>query len=64
MNQRYKLISKDDGGTFELYDLLSDPEESDDIAGSREEIVARLKAELAEWQSAVDRDGGTRLPGR
>ncbi|MFP6874603.1 MAG: sulfatase-like hydrolase/transferase [Verrucomicrobiales bacterium] len=56
VNQQYKLISKDNGSTFELYDLLSDKSEQTDIAAANPGILARMTNELQTWQAAVDSD--------
>lgn len=49
MTNQYKLISKDNGKTFELYDLLGDMEEKSEISGENPELVDSLKLQLAEW---------------
>jgi arylsulfatase A-like enzyme len=40
-------------GTWELYDLIADPNETTDIATKNPEIVARMKAELESWLASV-----------
>jgi len=62
VNQRYKLISKDGGTTFELYDLLADISENDNIASANPQIVARMSNELHTWQAAVAADEPYRAP--
>ncbi|MEO1012975.1 MAG: sulfatase-like hydrolase/transferase [Bacteroidota bacterium] len=49
VTDRYKLISVDDGNTFELYDLLKDRGETTDIASDRPKEVARLRQRLLTW---------------
>ena len=56
VNQQYKLISKDKGSTFELYDLLSDESEQVNIAAANPEILARMTNQFQTWLSAVDSD--------
>ena len=56
VDQRYKLISKDDGNSFELYDLLADEAEGTNIAASNPEVVARMTQEFEAWQAAVISD--------
>jgi uncharacterized sulfatase len=50
----YKLIEFFEDGTLELYDLLSDPAESMNLAGQRPEIVRELHAALGAWRQRVD----------
>jgi len=40
-------------GTWELYDLVADPNETTDIASKNPEIVTRMKAELESWLASV-----------
>ncbi|MGI9240375.1 MAG: sulfatase-like hydrolase/transferase [Verrucomicrobiales bacterium] len=56
VNQQYKLISKNNGATFELYDLLADAAEQSNIAAANPEIVARMTREYQTWAAAVDAD--------
>jgi len=60
VTQQYKLISLDEGETFELYDLLNDPEEQNNIADERVELVNSMKGELSKWMISVNnsRTGG------
>ena len=60
VNDQYKLISVDDGVTFELYDLILDPEEKNNISSNNEEIVKKMRDELTFWMKSVDfsRNGG------
>jgi arylsulfatase A-like enzyme len=48
-DNRYKLYSADRGKTYELYDLIDDPYEKNDIASSHPEIVAPMKKTLEMW---------------
>ena len=52
MNNRHKLISKDSLQSFELYDLLSDPQESNNITNQYSEISSDLQAQLNSWISS------------
>ncbi len=56
VNQQYKLISKDNGNSFELYDLLNDSSEQSNIAGSNPGIVSQMTAEFQSWSTAVATD--------
>jgi len=54
VNDRYKLISIDDGNTFELYDLINDPEETKDIFSNEIEISYQMQKELSGWMESVN----------
>lgn len=54
VKQQYKLISTDKGETFELYDLLKDRSETQDIASEHPELVVKMKAELFNWIESCD----------
>lgn len=56
VDQQYKLISKNNGGSWELYDLLADEEEQSNIAAANPLVVARMTEEFEAWQTAVDND--------
>ena len=60
MTNQYKLISVDNGKTFELYDLIKDSAEEQNIAPNNAEIVESMKAELFKWINSVEdsRTGG------
>ncbi len=49
---RFKLIHDLKGKTFELYDLLEDPAERNDLVLKRPEIAGNLKNRLKEWTIA------------
>ncbi len=49
VTDRYKLISTDEGNSFELYDLIEDPSETINIAKLQPKRVKKMKAELLEW---------------
>ena len=58
VNQQYKLISID-GEVFELYDLLSDPNETKNVAKQNTKVVVRMKSELEAWiNSCKNSDDG------
>ncbi len=56
VNEQYKLISKDSGNTFELYDLLADGAEATNIANDNPTIIAQMRAEFEAWSTAVAND--------
>ena len=49
ITEKYKLISKDKGKTYELYDLLKDKEEENDIISKKKSIADNLQAQLQNW---------------
>lgn len=54
LDHRYKLVVDAAGtGTDELFDIRADPVESNDLADSHPEEVARLEAHLRDWQESV-----------
>ena len=57
LSQRYKLVN----GT-ELYDLLDDPAERNDIAAEHPDIVARMRAGYEEWFADVSATRGYAPP--
>lgn len=48
--ERYKLIWYE-GGDVELYDLVADPDELEDLAATRPELREELTADLRAWMS-------------
>lgn len=50
--QRYKLYSKNGGKAWELYDLIEDPEETNNIKKQFPEVVADLSKQLAAWRAS------------
>ena len=55
VDNRYKLIVKDFSKPgYELYDLKSDPNESQNIADKNPEIVKKMAEELSVWNASVD----------
>ena len=47
--ERYKLIYEREFGTYQLYDLATDPEETQNLIDTMPELRERLKEELALW---------------
>lgn len=56
VTHQYKLISLDKGKTFELYDILNDPSEKNNIIESSPELRDELKADLDKWLESVELD--------
>jgi arylsulfatase A-like enzyme len=52
VDDQYKLYSPDDGETFELYDVLADPEETTDRAADDPDRVRRMADHLAAWRAS------------
>lgn len=55
VTQQYKLISTDKGKTFELYDLINDLSEKENIIEENPELAAKMKNDLFEWIQSVKR---------
>lgn len=55
VTHEYKLISKDDGESFELYNLLRDQEEAQNIAAEQPERVVEMKSALMAWIASCER---------
>lgn len=51
-DNRWKLYSDDDGATYQLFDLVTDPTESHDIAADHPERVGRMVRELEAWRAS------------
>ena len=51
MDDRYKLIST--SRKVQLFDILGDPEEKEDLSVKLSEVKARMESELAEWKTGV-----------
>lgn len=63
---RYKILTNNvSGDRFELYDLASDPSESEDLSSEQPDRLAELKRQLLAWNSTVDASfGGQDYPER
>jgi arylsulfatase A-like enzyme len=60
VSNQYKLIGDLKGENFELYDLLNDKSEKENIITKYPELADKMKAELSQWQISVEnsRNGG------
>jgi len=59
VSQEYKLISADKGKTFELYNLISDPAEQNNIAFENTELANKMKTDLLIWiESCKESENG------
>lgn len=62
-SRQYKLLSHNNGKTYELYDLLADPAEQHDIAAAHADIVDRMSKPLDAWIASVQHsDAGGDYP--
>lgn len=52
VTDRYKLISNDEGLTYEIYDLLNDPGESSNLSDSLAIVKQELEQDLLRWMSS------------
>lgn len=55
VTQEFKLISTDMGETFELYNLLTDSGEKNNIIQENKELARELKLELLEWVESCEK---------
>jgi len=54
VDNHYKLISKDNRKSYELYDLQSDAQEESNIIETHKEIADKMEASLAAWYLSVN----------
>ena len=54
VNDRYKLISLNDGQSWELYDMKLDSTETADIAHLHPEIVEEMVSEVKVWLESCE----------
>ncbi|MEM6345100.1 MAG: sulfatase-like hydrolase/transferase [Bacteroidota bacterium] len=53
VDEQYKLITTDKTSSFELYDLINDPSESQNIVEQYPEIAHRMQGEMMTWLDSV-----------
>jgi len=51
-DKRYKIISRDHGKTYMLFDVIEDPGESRDLAAEKPEIVKAMRVILDAWRAS------------
>ena len=54
VNHQYKLITKNNGETYELYDLLNDVSEVKNIIKEKPELAKQMHEELDKWLVSVN----------
>ncbi len=54
IDSRYKLYSPDRLTTCELYDIVEDEEESQDLAAEKPEVVVSMKTALEQWIASCE----------
>ncbi len=56
--ERYKIVRQyaKGGGIWELYDLVEDPFEENDLAGEKPELAAEMADGFAKWFESVEAD--------
>jgi arylsulfatase A-like enzyme len=52
VDNRWKLITRDKGKTWMLFDLAADPAEKNDVAGDHPDVVARMKDTVEAWRAS------------
>ena len=55
MEDRYKLISRDGGETFALYDIPTDPGEARDLAEAMPGRVLVMREALMKWRVSCEK---------
>ncbi|WP_417444069.1 sulfatase [Joostella sp.] len=59
VNSQYKLYSPDNGKTYELYDLLNDKSEKNNIINEKPLVASKMKQELSAWRASVGKSINT-----
>lgn len=55
VTQQYKLYSRDEGATWQLFDLLADPSEAQNLAAKYPDKVGELAQGFEAWQQSCSR---------
>jgi len=58
---RWKFLCEYDGGDPELYDLVDDPSESNNLIQERPKIARALAEEVLDWNQRMPQDNGAQL---
>jgi hypothetical protein len=54
VEHQYKLIGNINGENFEMYDLINDKSEEENIIDNYPQIAEEMKANLSEWLKSVE----------
>ena len=54
VGNKYKLLSMDNGESFQLYDILHDQGETTDLSDKFPEIKSEMKKQLNDWSLSLD----------
>ena len=60
---KWKLLCEYDGTNAELYDLSTDPGESNDLVGTKPGIRDHLVQQVTNWHNTMPPDNGPSLVG-
>jgi uncharacterized sulfatase len=60
---KWKLLCEYDGAEPQLYDVLADPGEVEDLAAANRGVVERLVRRVTEWHASMPQDNGPQLAG-
>ena len=52
IDNRYKIISTDSGKAFMLFDIIADPNETNDLAAEKPELLETMRAQLEVWRAS------------
>ena len=58
LDNDWKLVrnyTSGEDGEFELYNVVGDPSESDNLIRQRPDIAARMMKELSDWDASIER---------
>ena len=61
VNEPWKLVANRDLSYVELYDLVADPLEKDNLKEKHPETVKQLTQMIAEWQKTLPEKPGSQL---
>lgn len=53
VDQEWKLLTNEKSGYVELYDIVADPMEKNDLAAAKPEAVTQLMEKLAQWKATL-----------
>lgn len=52
VDNRWKLLTRDKGKSWMLFDLAADPAEKEDVAAAHPDVVARMKETVEAWRAS------------